>query len=80
MQKKLLLVIAIYIFVISVDAQIKKGAVLLGGQIGFLTDKQVNNQGNPPVPDEKNTSFNFSPAFGKTVFMLITRKISGLFF
>ncbi len=53
--------------VCSVHAQIKKGAVLLGGELGFSTSTSTRDQANPAVQDTKSTAVVFSPAIGKAV-------------
>lgn len=64
MQKKILpVLISAVIITAAADAQIKKGAILLGGQLGFSIQKtQTQN-----FPDTKNSGINISPAFGKAV-------------
>ena len=70
MQIKILLVLfSICIIATTVDAQIKKGTVLLGGQIGFSLQKTKNDPAppNPYPPDFKSTNITLSPAFGKAI-------------
>jgi len=66
MQTKILLVLfLICSTVFYASAQIKKGAILLGGQLGFSgakTEYQLT-----PGSSTKNTSFYVSPVFGKAV-------------
>jgi hypothetical protein len=64
MQKKILLsFFSVVIMAFLAAAQIKKGAILLGGQLGFSTQKtQTQN-----FPDTKISSINISPAYGKAI-------------
>lgn len=64
MQKKILLVIIICTVASAVDAQIKKGAIFLGGQLGLSTQSSKNDI---PNSESKSTGFNISPAFGKAI-------------
>lgn len=66
MQKKTLPAILIAsLFAYHAGAQIKKGATLLGGQIGFSTSKTTYDQG---IPSQRTSNAaNFSPAFGKAI-------------
>ncbi len=59
MQKKILLVIIICTVASAVDAQIKKGAIFLGGQLGLSTQSSKNDI---PNSESKSTGFNISPA------------------
>jgi hypothetical protein len=64
MQKKILLAAFIGLIVATQsNAQIKKGAILLGGQLGFSYSDNNSGVGD----DTKTTSFNFSPAVGKAI-------------
>ena len=64
MQNKILLAIAVVIIIsTNADAQIKKGAVLLGGSLGFST----RNNKVSTTQDYRSTSFNVSPALGKAI-------------
>lgn len=64
MQAKILLSFSAFLIVSTVtSAQIKKGAVLLGGQIGFST-QTTQNVG---LADGKYSSISVSPAFGKAI-------------
>ena len=66
MQTKILPVLSLMILTVcSVDAQIKKGATLLGGQLGFSST--TTDYSSTPGPSTKNSSFSISPAFGKAV-------------
>jgi len=70
MQKKILLgFFSVCMMTAGLHAQIKKGAIFLGGQIGFSTNKTNNEQTSPVNPpyDTKSTNFAFSPVFGKAV-------------
>lgn len=60
MQRKLLLCFVLVLLVATVHAQIKKGTVLLGGQIGFAAQKYSPSTAN-------GNSFFVSPVFGKAV-------------
>ena len=65
MQKKILLTVILICFVATaVDAQIKKGATLLGGQFGFSSQK---NQSDFQNMESKSLGYNVSPAFGKAI-------------
>ena len=66
MQTKILPVLSLMLLTVcSVDAQIKKGATLLGGQLGFSST--TTDYSSTPGPSTKNSSFSISPAFGKAV-------------
>ena len=66
MQFKLLLATCIAACTISsVDAQIKKGATLLGGQLGF-SSTTTDYQSTTPS-SVKNSSISISPTFGKAL-------------
>lgn len=68
MQKKILLaVIVICTIATTVDAQIKKGAVFLGGDVGFSLSNTSYNQNSGFSSKAKDTYLNFSPVFGKAV-------------
>jgi hypothetical protein len=67
MQKKILLVIFISSFVTAVHAQIKKGAIFLGGNIGFSIQDSKTTQATAPGFDDKNTYVSISPVFGKAI-------------
>jgi len=60
MQRKLLLSFVFVLFIASLHAQIKKGTVLLGGQIGFNAQKS-----NPSFAD--GNAFFISPVFGQAI-------------
>ena len=65
MQKKILLTLVVFIVVTTVtNAQIKKGATLLGGQFGFNSQK---NQSDFQNMESKSMGYNISPAFGKAI-------------
>jgi len=63
MQKKILLIVIICTVFTAVDAQIKKGSLLLGGQLGVtsLSTKSVNSG------DQKNSYVNITVSAGKTI-------------
>ncbi|MEP6747717.1 MAG: hypothetical protein ABJB86_08325 [Bacteroidota bacterium] len=63
MQNKILLSIFIFLVGTTVHAQIKKGAVLLGGGIEFST--QDTKSSGPQ--NGTSSGINFSPAFGKAI-------------
>jgi len=66
MQTKILHVLSLMLLTVcSIDAQIKKGATLLGGQLGFSST--TTDYPSTPGPSTKNSSFSISPAFGKAV-------------
>lgn len=66
MQVKILPVLFLMLLTFcSVHAQIKKGATLLGGQLGFSST--TIDYPSTPGPSTKNSSFSVSPAFGKAV-------------
>jgi hypothetical protein len=71
MQTKFLLALFIICTTITtVQAQIKKGTVILGGQIGFSSQKTKNDPAPPPNPypaDFKSTNIMVSPAFGRAI-------------
>jgi hypothetical protein len=59
MNKVLLLTAIAAVFNLTVSAQIKKGSILLGGQIGF-NDFKVDYNNAQPDQKNKNTIFNIS--------------------
>ena len=64
MQKKILLAIVIlFSFTTAVNAQIKKGAVLLGGGLGFTAQKSTS----AGSASGKQTNITVMPAFGKAI-------------
>jgi hypothetical protein len=67
MQTKFLLSLSVLIifFFSGVHAQIKKGALLLGGQLGFST--QTTENGLPNTGNNASNYFTISPAFGKAI-------------
>jgi hypothetical protein len=63
-RKILLLIIPALVITNLLHAQIKKGSLLLGGQVGFSTTKsKTENSGN----DRTQTGLNVSPAAGKAI-------------
>jgi hypothetical protein len=65
MQKKILLAVIICLMITAANAQIKKGAFFLGGQLGFSTQNTKNDQSI--TFQSKNNVINFSPSFGKAI-------------
>jgi hypothetical protein len=66
MQKKILLgFFSVIIIAFSAEAQIKKGAVLLGGQLSFFAQNTKDASGGPAIG--KSNGINIMPAFGKAV-------------
>ena len=63
MKKILLAVIAVSVFVCSANAQIKKGSVFLGGDIGASTQKTNYENGS----DRESKGLTIIPVFGKFV-------------
>lgn len=61
--KILLFALASYCTIETAQAQIRKGAILLGGSIGFSNSKSDNEVS----PDNKTTTLNISPAIGKAI-------------
>ena len=62
--KKILLAVTVSVFVCSVDAQIKKGSIFLGGDIGGSTLKTKTTN---DVTTNKQNIINVSPVFGKAI-------------
>lgn len=65
MQKRILLAVFTVTVATGVNAQIKKGALLLGGQLSF--NSQKNESTAPNVYVSNSNSLFISPAFGKAV-------------
>lgn len=65
MQKRMLLTIFVFAVAATVNAQIKKGALLLGGQLSFSSQK--NESTAPNAYTTSNNSFFVSPAFGRAI-------------
>ncbi len=65
MQKRILPAIFIITVTTTVNAQIKKGALLLGGQLSFSSQKSEN--ASPGQTGSSSNYFTISPAFGKAV-------------
>ena len=63
MKNKSLLILIILLNTIAANAQIKKGSLLLGGQLSFSTGSQKLND----VHTWKANSIEISPSFGKAV-------------
>lgn len=63
MKKTLLSILTVSLFFYSANAQIKKGAVFLGGNISGSTQKTKSND----ITTNKQTVINFSPVFGKAI-------------
>lgn len=64
MQKRILFsTLILLVITATVNGQIKKGAVLLGGQLGFSASTNEPNN----FPKSTTTGLNLSPAFGKAV-------------
>ena len=72
MTKKLILLLIVFISFYA-NAQIKKGTILLGGQIAFaeLNREAINNfpipQANPFLPNDQSRNFNFGLSIGKAI-------------
>lgn len=60
MYSKILLFSGCLFLASSISAQINKGAILVGGNLGFSTQKTE-------VTDEKTNTFNISPAIGRAI-------------
>lgn len=67
MHRLILLVIVSCLCAGVAEAQIKKGAVLLGGDIGLSFQKTKNTQTNGAVNDTKASYVYVSPVFGKAI-------------
>ncbi len=61
MKKKLLFIPVLSALTSFVQAQIKKGSIFLGGDIGITASKTTS------LNDSKQTTVTFSPAFGKAI-------------
>lgn len=61
--KKILLAVTVSVFACSADAQIKKGSIFLGGDIGGST--QTTKSGD--ITTNKQNGLNISPVFGKAI-------------
>ena len=65
MQKRILLAVFTVTVATAVNAQIKKGGLLLGGQLSFSSQK--NESTAPNAYATTNNSFFISPAFGRAI-------------
>ncbi|HKO79711.1 MAG TPA: hypothetical protein VJU78_04910 [Chitinophagaceae bacterium] len=63
MKKILPVIITVFVFVSSVNAQIKKGSVFLGGDISGSTQKTKYGD----ITTNKQNGINISPVFGKAI-------------
>ncbi len=63
MKKILLAVLAALLFIYSANAQIKKGSVFLGGDVGASAQKTKSGD----VTTNKQNGINISPVFGKAI-------------
>lgn len=67
MSKRILLALVVCSVVTSVSAQIKKGAILLGGDLGFsLQNSKISINGNAGN-NNNDTYINVSPVFGRAI-------------
>jgi hypothetical protein len=62
MKQRLLLIIVLFVIAASANAQIQKGAIVLGGQLGFSSQSSKSTQNT-----SKTIGFGISPAFGKAI-------------
>ena len=65
MQKRILLAVFTVTVATAVNAQIKKGALLLGGQLSFSSQKNESTASGQT--GSASNYFNISPAFGKAI-------------
>jgi hypothetical protein len=56
----------LFLFSFSLSAQIKKGAIFLGGDLGF-SGGSIKPVENTPVLESESTGFNISPVVGKAI-------------
>jgi Outer membrane protein beta-barrel domain len=65
MKKHLYLLLFFFAIAFCSQAQVSKGTVLLGGDIGFSSQKTDNPANNPP--ENKNTTFSVNPSIGRAI-------------
>ncbi|MFT3932665.1 MAG: outer membrane beta-barrel protein [Chitinophagaceae bacterium] len=67
MKKIILPALVLFAATITSNAQIKKGSILLGGQISATAASSNVTQNNTTTTQQKSSGYSISPAFGKAI-------------